>query len=98
MHAKTGISWVILGNISLYIKFFDNISKEIWKFPGTSISLERISSFSTSVNISFDSVVLESWGETFFQKLLLSFTDLTSRFSKEDLFDFFKMLTHLFLC
>ena len=66
MHAKTGLSWVVLECISLYIKIFNNITKEIWKLPGTSTSLERISSFSTSVNISFDSILFESWDEIFF--------------------------------
>ena len=71
MHAKTGLSWVVLEKcvFSLCIfKFLAIELKKFWKVFANSISLEMISSFSTSVIFSFDLILFEKRGEIFFQK------------------------------
>ena len=81
MHAKTGFSGVVLERCvsSLFIfKFLTIELKKFWKVLATSISLEMISSFSTSVIFSFYLILFEKRGEILFQNFLLSLTNLVS--------------------
>ena len=85
MHAKTGLSWVILERCfsSLFIFTFLTIElKKSWKVFVASISIEMILSFSTSAIFSFDLILFEKRGEIFFENILLSLTNFTSRLSK----------------
>ena len=71
MHAKTGLSSVFLKRCVLSLCIFKFLTielKKFWKVFATSISLEMISSFSTSVIFSFDLILFEKRGEIFFQK------------------------------
>ena len=80
MHAKTGLTWVVLERYvsSLCIfKFLTIELKKFWKFSTTSVSLEMISSFSTSVIFSFYLILFEKRGEIFFKKFLLSWFYVT---------------------
>ena len=85
MHAKTGLSWVVLercvSSVCLF-KFLTIVIKKFWKVFATSISLEMISSFSISVIHYFDLILFKKRGEIFFQNLLLSLTNFTWRLSK----------------
>ena len=71
MHAKTGLSWVVVERCVSSLCIFEFLTielKEFWKVLATFISLEMISSFSTSVIFSFDLILFEKTGEIFFQK------------------------------
>ena len=85
MHAKTGLSWVILERRVSSLCIFKFLTIELNKFLKVfafSIPLEIISSFSTKVIFHFDLILFEKRGEVFFQNFLLSLTSFTARHSK----------------
>ena len=74
MQAKTGLSWAVLERCVSSLCIFKFLTKELkkfWKISVASISLETISSFSTSAVFSFDLILLEKAGEIFFQNVFL---------------------------
>ena len=85
VHAKTELSRVVLEKCVSSLCIFKFLIIEPQKFGkafATSISLEMISSFSTSVTFSFDLILFEKRGEIIFQNFLLSLTNFSSRLSK----------------
>ena len=63
-------------------KHFTTLLKNSWKVSTTLLSFEMIFSFSISVLLSLDLILLEKRCATFFQNFLLSLTSFTLSFSK----------------
>ena len=70
MHVKTGLSWVVLERCVSSLCIFKFLTIELtkyWKVFATFISLEMISSFSTSMVFSFDLILFAKRREILFQ-------------------------------
>ena len=82
MHAKTGLSWVFLEKCISFLsilKFLTRDLKKFWEVFATSVSLEIISSFSTSVIFSLDLILSEKRSKIFFQNFLVPLTNFRSQ-------------------